>query len=68
MKNNVCCFIHSTHLNIWKTEILEQIINYLKDTKFIEICDFIYINNIGETINEDYFNKISEKYKLLNHF
>ena len=67
MKNNVCCFIHSTHLNIWKTEILERIINYLKDTKFIEICDFIYINNIGEPINEDYFNKISEKIIITNY-
>jgi hypothetical protein len=67
MKNNVCCFIHSTYLEIWKTEILERIVNYLKDTNFIEICDFIYINNIGETINEDYFNKISEKIIITNY-
>jgi hypothetical protein len=61
------CFIHSTNLNINKTEILEHLINYLSNCDFFSNIDFVFINNIGEPINNNFFHNISTKI-IINNF
>jgi len=66
-KKRVCCFIHSTNILPNKTEILENIINYLNKIGFYDVVDFVYINNIGIPIKETQFQKVSNKIILNNY-
>lgn len=61
------CFIHSTNMNIHNTEILEKIINYLKDRNIFDFLEFFVINNIGNDIDESFFKKISDKIIVINY-
>jgi hypothetical protein len=59
-KSKNACFIHSTNIDLNKTEILEYLVNYLNNLEFIDKMDFLFINNIGIEINEDHFKKIND--------
>lgn len=61
------CFIHSTNMNIHNTEILERIVNYLKDRNIFDFLEFLVINNIGNEIDESFFKKISDKIIVINY-
>ena len=61
------CFIHSTNMQIHKTEILERIINYLKERNIFDFLEFLVINNIGDDIDETYFKNISGKIIVINY-
>ena len=65
--NKSICFIHSSNMNIHKTEILERIINYLKYRKLFDFFEFCIINNIGNDIDESHFKKINEKIIVINY-
>ena len=36
----VACFIHSSNMDIWKTDILENFINQMKNANFFDLVDF----------------------------
>lgn len=61
------CFIHSTNLNIYKTEKLEYLINYLNKCNFFDSIDYCFINNIGDAIEESFFNHVSKKIIINNY-
>ena len=63
----VACFIHSSNMDIWKTEILENFINQMKNANFFELVDFIFINNLGKKIDENMFQHISNKIIVQNY-
>lgn len=65
--DKIICFIHSTNMNIHKTEILEKFILYLKERTIFQYFEKIIINNIGEAIDETYFKNISEKIVVINY-
>jgi len=65
--NKSICFIHSTNMSIHKTEILERIINYLKERNIFDFLEFLVINNIGDDIDETYFKNISDKIIVINY-
>ena len=59
------CFIHSCYIKDVGIEILEKIISRIQETGLINHLQKIFIINIGETINEDYFK--NDKIKII-HF
>lgn len=63
----IACFIHSTNLNMHKTDKIEYLINYLNKCKFFDSIDYCFINNIGEDINESFFNHVSNKIIINNY-
>ena len=63
----VACFIHSSNMEIWGTEILENFINQLKNANFFDLVDFIFINNLGKKIDENMFQHISNKIIVQNY-
>ena len=65
-KTNICCFIHSTNIAIHGISILEKLINMLSET-LLHQMDFIYINNIGDEIDTNHFQHISEKIHIMNY-
>ena len=66
-KSKIACFIHSTNIELHKTEILEYLVNYLNNLGIINKLDFLFINNIGINIDEDYFKKINDKIIVVNY-
>jgi len=63
----VACFIHNLNLDTWKTEILENLINELQKANLIELLDFIFINNLGNKLDENMFENISDKIIIKNY-
>ena len=51
-EKKIACFIHSTNLNMHKTDKIEYLINYLYKCKLFDSIDYCFINNIGENIDE----------------
>ena len=73
MNNNInlnikiACFIHSSNMDIHKTEILEYLIQYLHNKNVFDKIDFLFINNIGTNLDEEYFKKINDKIIVSNY-
>lgn len=61
------CFIHSTTLEMHKTEILESMIAYLKTTDIFDKLDVCFINNIGIPIDQNKFASVSNKIIINNY-
>lgn len=60
MPKNVC-FIHSTNINITGTAMLDMLINHLNSHNIFDIMEFVYINNIGEPLDEEKYTNINKK-------
>lgn len=65
--SKVACFLHSCTLDLRGTEILEYLIKYLKDSGFIDIADYIFVNNVGKRINPAMFADVSPKIRITNY-
>ena len=63
----VACFIHNLNMEIWETEILENLIKLMKNTNFFDLVDFIFINNLGNKLDETMFQHISSKIIIQNY-
>jgi hypothetical protein len=65
-EKKAACFIHNANLDIWGTEILENLLNTMKNSKFFDLVDFVFINNIGKNIDNHEFESISDKIIVKN--
>jgi hypothetical protein len=65
--NKVACFIHSTNIDIHKTEILDSMISYLNERNIFDKLDFLLINNIGNELDETYYKNINKKIIVVNY-
>ena len=63
----IACFIHSTNISITKTEILDKLIANLQTNNIFEKLDFVFINNIGDALDEAKYTQISNKIKIVNY-
>lgn len=63
----VACFIHNANLDIWGTEILENLVNTMKNTNFFDLVEFVFINNVGKFLDESMFENISNKIIIKNY-
>jgi hypothetical protein len=61
------CFIHSCTRDIWGTEILDHIIDYIRSRGILEILEYVFINNIGIEIPSDLYATVSGKIKIMNY-
>lgn len=52
MNENIVCFIHSCNINIIGTEKLDMILNYLQQFDLYNKFKYIFINNVGNKIDE----------------
>jgi hypothetical protein len=60
------CFIHSTNINITGTAMLDMLINHLNNNNIFDVMEFVYINNIGEPIDENKYTNINSKIIVSN--
>lgn len=60
------CFIHSTNIEITGTHILDMLISYLVERKFIDSLEFLFINNIGIPLDEVKYKSIHSKIIVVN--
>src|SRR3990170_2555864 len=67
LSSKVVCFLHSCTLDIWKTEILDNMIKYFKESGFINVLEYLFINNIGDGIDVNRYIGISPKIVITNY-
>jgi hypothetical protein len=65
--SKVVCFLHSCTLDLRGTEILEYLIKYLNDKGFIDLAEYIFVNNVGNRIDPNMFVKVSPKIRITNY-
>jgi hypothetical protein len=61
------CFIHSTNINITGTAMLDMLINHLNNINIFDVMEFVFINNIGEPLDENKYISINPKI-IINNF
>ena len=65
--DKLACFIHSTNMEIHKTDTLDYLLQYLKERDIFDKLDFILINNIGTELDETYYKRIHKKIIVVNY-
>lgn len=61
------CFIHSTHMDIWKDELLIGMLDKIITSGLIEKLEFVFINNIGTPLDIDKLQKKHPKFIVENY-
>lgn len=67
MATPIVCFIHSSNMEIRGTEILDEILAYMKKHNFFEVIDRLIINNVGIELDINEYTLINPKIMVLNH-
>lgn len=65
--SKVVCFIHSCTLDIRGTEILSNLVNLIVNTGLIHEVENVFINNVGNRIDENMYQSLSSKIMITNH-
>ena len=63
----VACFIHSTNMSPHKNKLILQMATALNLHHFMDKTDFVFINNIGDPLNESEFKSIHPKFIVENY-
>ena len=50
------CFIHSTNMSPHKNQLILQMAKAMNANNFLDKIDFVFINNIGDLLDESEFN------------
>ena len=66
-ENKIACFIHSTNIDITKTEILDKLLGHLQANDIFAKLDVVFINNIGEALDETKYKEISNRIEVVNY-
>ena len=66
-KYKAACFIHSTNISPHKNQLILQMAKAMNIDHFLDKIDFVFINNIGEPLNESEFKSISPKFIIENY-
>lgn len=66
-ENKVACFIHSTHMDVWKHELLYMLLKHIITSGLVNKLDFIYINNIGIPLDSKFICNLHNKIVLENY-
>jgi len=65
--SEIVCFIHSCNINVLGTEKLDMILDYLKNFKLFDKFKYIFINNVGNKIDEIKYSQISSNIRVINY-
>lgn len=66
-ESKIACFIHSTNIGITNTEILDKLLGYLHANDIFAKLDLVFINNIGEALDETKYKQISNRIEVVNY-
>ena len=60
-------FIHSTNIPPHKNQLILQICKMMNINNFLDTVDFVFINNIGEPLNEHEFKSLHPSFVVENY-